>query len=328
MKTTRLAFALTAAAGLLTVPARAAADTFGSGDNTFEIEFVTIGDSGNPADTTGRSNPAGSVDYVYNIGKYEISRDMVSKASAAGDLGITLNDMSNWGGNRPDMPATGVSWNEAARFVNWLNTSNGFSPAYKFSRQPGELGYNANENIELWVAGDAGFDPANPFRNRQAPYFLPSVHEWYKAAYYDPTANGGVGGYWNYPTGSDSAPTPVASGTAAGTAVYDQPSSQGPADITLAGGLSPYGTMAQGGNVWELEETEDNLVNDDGSAVRGMRGGDWNDDSFSLSAADRSNSFPSEEHWGIGFRVARIPEPSSIWLAVLGMIGLMMRRGR
>jgi formylglycine-generating enzyme required for sulfatase activity len=199
----------------------------------------------------------------------------------------------------------------------------------RFSKQPAEPGYNANENIELWIAGDPGFDPANPFRNRQAAYFLPSVHEWYKAAYYDPTANGGVGGYWNFPTGSNSPPTPVASGTAAGTAVYNHPASQGPADTTLAGGLSPYGTMAQGGNVWEWEETEDNLVNDDGPAMRGMCGGDWNDDLFNLSAAgERSASFPSQEHWVIGFRVARIPEPSSIWAAALGVIGLMMRRGR
>ena len=63
---------------------RAAADTFGSGDDAFEIEFVTIGDPGNPADTTGDPNPAGSVDYVYRIGKHEISRDMVDKAAAQG----------------------------------------------------------------------------------------------------------------------------------------------------------------------------------------------------------------------------------------------------
>ena len=37
------------------------ADTFGSGVNTFGIEFVTIGNPGNTADTTGSPNPAGSV---------------------------------------------------------------------------------------------------------------------------------------------------------------------------------------------------------------------------------------------------------------------------
>jgi len=72
------------------------------------------------------------------------------------------------------------------------------------------------------------YNAANPFRNSNAYYFLPSEDEWYKAAYYDPNANGGAGGYWNYATGSDSAPTAVASGTTSGTAVYDQSAATGP----------------------------------------------------------------------------------------------------
>ena len=84
--------------------------TFGSGDNTFDIEFVTIGDPGNFPDTTGAPNPAGSVDYVYRIGKFEVSRDMVTKANAEGDLGIALDPDFVTGGPRPDMPATGVGW--------------------------------------------------------------------------------------------------------------------------------------------------------------------------------------------------------------------------
>ena len=41
------------------------ADTFGSGANSFEIEFATIANPGNPPDTTGSPNPAGSVPYAY-----------------------------------------------------------------------------------------------------------------------------------------------------------------------------------------------------------------------------------------------------------------------
>ena len=63
------------------------------------------------------------------------------------------------------------------------------------------------------------------------------------------TGGAGVGGYCDYATGSDTAPTAVASGTGAGTAVYSQSFEAGPADITNAGGLSSYGTMAQSGNV-------------------------------------------------------------------------------
>jgi hypothetical protein len=202
------------------------ADTFGSGANQFDIEFVPIGDPGNPADDFGFPDPWGPVPNVYRIGKYEISEDMINKANALGNLGITKDTRG------PNKPATSVSWNEAARFVNWLNTTSGSPPAYKFEFQPGEVGYDSNANILLWDPADAGHDPSNLNRNKLARYFLPTENEWYKAAYYDATA----GVYYDYPTGSDSPPTPVASGTAPGTAVYDQLFSQGPADIMLAGG--------------------------------------------------------------------------------------------
>ena len=225
---------------------------------------------------------------------------MVSKASAAGNLGITLDPLEIvTNGPRPAMPATGVSWNEAARFLNWLNTSQGFPAAYKFSAQPGDAGYAANDDILLWQAGDPGFDSANQFRNRLARYVLPSVDEWYKAAYYDPNANGGAGGWWNYPTGSDTPPTPVASGTAAGTAVYFRPVEEGPADITNAGGLGPYGVMGLGGNVWEWEENEFDLIND-GGLSRGVRGGDWTNPDFLSGLVN----FLSHYSWGCcGFLV-------------------------
>ena len=278
---------------------RAAADTFGSGANTFDIEFVTIGNPGNAADTTGNPNPAGSVPYTYRMGKFEISEQMIDKANALGGLGITKDTRG------ADKPATSVSWNEAARFVNWLNTSTGSTPAYKFAIQPGEVGYNANANIELWTISDAGYNPNNLYRNSLARYFLPSVDEWYKAAYYDPTS----GVYYDYPTGSDTAPTAVASGTAAGTAVYDQSFATGPADITLAGGLSPYGTMGQGGNVYEWEETDFDLVNgNSSSSARGVRGGSWNSSSGNLSSSNRSGGGPTRcERSFVGFRVASHP---------------------
>ena len=187
--------------------------------------------------------------------------------------------------------------------MNWLNTSTGSTPAYKFAIQPGEVGYSANANIELWTISDAGYNPNNLYRNSLARYFLPSVDEWYKAAYYDPTS----GVYYDYPTGSDSAPTAVASGTAAGTAVYGQAFGTGPADITLAGGLSPYGTMGQGGNVFEWEETDFDLVNDSSSSARGVRGGSWSQQLHQLVVVEPDVSdVPTDEGDFIGFRVASI----------------------
>ena len=57
----------------LTIQQCAHADTFGGGANTFQIDFVTIGNPGNAADTTGAPNPAGAVGYNYNMGKFEVS---------------------------------------------------------------------------------------------------------------------------------------------------------------------------------------------------------------------------------------------------------------
>ena len=50
---------------------------------------------------------------------------MIEKANAEGGLEITLRDMTDVGGNGPNQPAQGPGWNQAARFVNWLNTSRG-----------------------------------------------------------------------------------------------------------------------------------------------------------------------------------------------------------
>lgn len=285
---------------------RAIADTFGTGADMFAIEFVTIGDPGNIPDWTGWPRPVGTVDDVYRIGKFEISRGIVTKASAAGNLSLTMDDMTRNGGNRPEMPATGVNWNEAARFINWLNTSQGHQAAYKFRSQPGDADYDPNENILLWEPGDAGFDEANRFRNSQATYFLPDVNEWYKAAYFDPTA-----GYWDYATGSNALPISVASGTDPGTAVYDRPRFDGPADVHLAGGLSPYGVMGLGGNVFELQETEADGTNDDPASVRIARGGGWADiwSNRTLLAERLINDVDPVGHLGAtGFRVASVAD--------------------
>lgn len=277
------AFAIVLAAALTGV---ASADTFGTGPQQFDIAFTTIGSTGNQADTTGTPNPAGSVDYIYRMGTFEISEDMINKANDAGGLGITHDNRG------PNKPATGITWFEAARFVNWLNDEKGASPAYKFN----------GSTFELWQSGDAGYDATNPFRNSDALYFLPSMDEWYKAAYFDPS----TGGYFDFTTGSDTPPTTVPSGTAPDTAVFSgQP---GPADIMDAGGLSALGIMAMGGNAWEWEESEVDLLNDSVSAARGIRGGDWQFSLVtSLKSDSRNGNVPTLEDGGVGFRVASLP---------------------
>ncbi len=323
---TRVALALMVA-GAAYAPSQAGTITFGSGGNTFNMEFVTIGNPGNTADDTGSPNPAGAVGYEYGIGKFEVSEDMITKYNA--NFG-TLNNLVITKDTRGTAkPATSVSWNEAARFVNWLNTSTGGVVAYNYADG------NIATNLTPWTVSDnLDYDSSNPYRSIRAKYFLPSYNEWYKAAYYDPNKAGGAG-YWDYATGSDSAPTAVASGTNPGTAVYNQSFSQGPADVTNAGGLSPYGVMGLGGNVFEWEESSDNLLNSSGSSSRGIRGGYWYLDSSVLSSSARGSDIPSLEDNVVGFRVASlpssappaVPEPSMMVIGTLfGLGGLMAKR--
>ena len=297
------------------VKAESLLETFGSGANEFQIEFVTIGNPGNAADATGDPNPVGRVDYVYNLGRYEISRGLIERANAAGDLGITLADMSSRGGNGMNRPATGISWNEAARFVNYLNTSKGYQAAYNFTTT------GANDNITLWGAGQ--YRGSNQYRHKDAYYFLPSVDEWYKGAYGSPS-----GTWYNFPNGSDSDPAAINEGTSG--AVFYQSFFQGPADVTFAGGLSAYGTMAQGGNVWEWGESAFDGGNDDSSESRELRGGSWHVlVSHTLEASYRGNfGSPTGEYFDSGFRVASVPEPSSLSLLLAGGAVLMAGRRR
>ena len=118
----------------------------------------------------------------------------------------------------------------------------------------------------------------------------------------------------------------LASGMTAGTAVYD--GQAGPADITQAGGLSPFGVMGLGGNVWEWEETTGDLVNSNALSARGFRGGSWTIDAVYLSSSHRFAGFPTAVSSRLGFRVASlsspavVPEPSSFALLLIGMAGL------
>ena len=281
------------------------------------MDFVTVGNANNAADTTrGGLVPTGSVAYTYNLGMYEVSREQIDKANSAGGLGLTMMDMTRQGGNGANRPATGVTWFEVAKYVNWLNTSRGLPAAYKF----------VSGTFQRWSAADAGYNANNLFRNSLAKYVIPSTDEWYKGAY------GNLNGTWNvYPTGSNVAPTEVTEGTDANTAVYGYLRGYGgygsPADINNAGGLSPYGTMAQGGNVWELMESAYDATNATDGEIREFRGGSWYSRGNDLLSLNYSGiAADNQDFDSVGFRIAMIPEPSSLSLLLIGVAGMASRR--
>lgn len=283
----------------------AKADQITHGGTSVTMDFANVGDPGNANDI--HDAGYGAVDYAYRIGTYEVSSNQWNAVVGA-DTNDLLFDPGSWSGNRP---VGAITWHEAAMFTNWMTSGDVTQGVYAV---------NASGQV-------TGIDRASAHSTYGTAYHLPTENEWYKAAYYDATADT----YYDYATGSDAAPTPVASGTGAGTAVYNQSGSQGPADVSQAGGLSPYGTMGQGGNVWEWTET---LTGSDTCVVRA---GHWINPSVALQADTRGGSFlvlGAGNH--TGFRVAStaaaaVPEPSSL-AALVGMccvgLGVALRKRR
>ncbi len=320
MKPTSHRLLLPLAAALALLPALAHADTFGSGLNQFNIDFVGIGHAGN-ADDAGAggglySTPYGGVSYESRMGTYEISQDAITKATAGGLLNVTA------GPHTGNEPAANMTWYEAAAFVNWLNTSTGHQAAYQLT---------GVTSLTLWSSGDAWqLGGENLYRHKDAYYFLPSEDEWYKAAYHQ--NDGMTANYWDYATGSNTIPTQaLTDGTLAGSAVFEGTeagSPADPADVNLAGGLSAYGTMGQNGNVAEWHESALDGTNDNPFELRTIRSGAYftSEDFLRASVRDTFGS-PTTQAAHLGFRVASVPEPSSTVLMIgTGLVFLARRR--
>jgi hypothetical protein len=313
-------------------PSQAGIVSFGSADR-FSMEFKEIGNINNAADTNSNANRVGrgSVGYNYLISKFEVSRGMIASYNAnfgtANNLVVSAQDTGT-----ADSAATQIHWQEAARFVNWLNTSTGGFAAYKFA--PGSTVQGGDGNPILWTSTEVDdYDAGNRFRSKRARYVLPTLDEWYKAAYYDKDS----GVYYAYAQGSDTAPTSVISGTDPNTAVF-KPAASETASIYSAGGLSKYGVMGMEGNSKELIETAFDRDNNDGAEDRIVRGGPWSETLSSLGASVEGSRGVRSANADIGFRVAAlslhsepapaVPEPTSMVIFGFGALGMAYRARR
>ncbi len=290
--------------------------TITHGPTSVNIDFVTVGNPGNAADTDVNTNRNGygAVDYVYKLGTYEVTRNQWD--TVAGVAGITIGvGVPRFSG---DQPVTEVAWYGAAQFCNWLTTGDKYLGAYTFT-------FDAGATAITGVSID------RTFRNDEGvAYVIPNEDEWYKAAYYDPNKDG-TGGYWLYGTSEDSAPTPLDDGGGTTGAVYDRhssgayPSLAYPESVLLAGSSNAYGTIAQSGNAFEW--IEDYYSGSSGNRVR--RGASYANNA-DLIAATWRGSRPAtsvDALYNLGFRVAMIPEPAGMTMLILGaMTGLLWRR--
>jgi formylglycine-generating enzyme required for sulfatase activity len=324
------------------------------------IDVVPIGNPDNAPDTEVMSDGTtgyGSVGYIYQIGKYEITNAQYvgflnsvdptgantlalynSSMTSNANGGIVRNSGAPNGSKyqtkagRDNNPVGYVSWYDSIRFTNWLHNGQG-------------SGDTENGAYTL-LGGTPTPSNANSItRNSGAKWWLPSENEWYKAAYHK---NDGVtGNYWDYPTSTDAVPlsdqppgsdAPTQSNTANfyrhdgvanfyndGFAVTGSTSfNSGQNYLTNVGAYtvsdSPYGTFDQGGNVWEWTEA---LI----GSSRGVDGASWSQASTATSmiASSRAATNPSgEEFIALGFRVAAaiVPEATSLTVWVVGSIVL------
>lgn len=299
-----------------------------------DLTLLTVADPGNPGNP---SSPGtfGSVAYTFQISANETTNAQYAAfLNAADPTGAQPNGIYNsqmgsnsLGGINFDSgaasgskysvksgfasrPVNFVSWTSAARFVNFY-TTNGVTT---------ETGSYDMSNL---AAG----------RLPTAQYVLPSLNEYYKASFY--TGSGST--YTLYQTNSNSTPTASGAGTATpNTANFGgaaaSPASTGPLDVgSFTGTTSHYGLFDALGNVTEYTDR----LNPTGTGATRV-GGNWNMPSTDLSLVNATAEYISfgglsANQNNLGFRIAAVPEPDTIFMAVMGgvtMLGVGWTRRR
>ena len=319
------------------------------GTDPLQFAVVSIGNSGNPSDQTPNGS-FGAVDYTYSLARTEttvaeyaqflnsVARyvpddpqyayllDLWDKEMAVAPRGVVPDNgavrssvvgqqiiRTGTSGNyvykvatdAGQLPIANVSWFNAARFVNWMN--NGQPVFTTFVTDPGtETGaYTLDGNSTAVITT----------RNLDAKYWIPSENEWYKAAYYDPSKDG-TGGYWKYPTRSNTEPyngiTPRE---------LDRPNSAnyntiGHSEVprltpvgSFVNSASYYGTFDQAGNLWEWSDSYINNYKDAPNSMI-IRGGSWSLGILNPDKQVRRDYTPDEVDDDTGFRIATSKQPT------------------
>ncbi|MDA0659790.1 MAG: PEP-CTERM sorting domain-containing protein [Planctomycetota bacterium] len=224
----------------LGVGVSAQADVFNQGPTAFgvprySLQFTNVGNPGNPDHvdpTTGLA--VGGVDYAFDIAKTELPSGVwIEYANSVGlhlSAGGGGNPIYHGGGmnhssnessrierftdgpltkyrwvpgaldeDTEGRPVGGMNFLDTARFVNWLH--HGQPQATTAAESLANYNQASTGAYDLTAAG-----AARAVVQPGAKFWIATEDEWYKAAYYDPTLNGGTGGYWQYPTQSNTPP--------------------------------------------------------------------------------------------------------------------------
>ena len=300
-------------------------------------ELVSVGNPNNASDNTG----FGAVDHNYKIGKYEVtiaqytaflnavattdpyglwnqsmlvaSIQGISRTGTSGSYSYSVMNTSSFSTtSSANMPITGVSWFNAARFANWM--ANGQPSGVEDSTTTENGAYNLN-GAKSGAA--VAKNPINPNTAAAPSYYIPTENEWYKAAYYSPSLNNNAGGYYVYATQNNATPSNLIGGSGTNLANYLADAGAGYCvsqsqkldmtqtyltDVgTFNTSPSYYGTFDQTGSVWEWHDSKATR-----SLSRGLRGAAWTSTPPYMQSSYRLITVPSSVSVNVGFRLAGI----------------------
>ncbi len=308
---------------------------------TADARAVTMAWSsvGNPSNAPDPATGSlyGAVGYAFSIGTYDVTNSQYAEFLNAKDstgtntlglwnflmsqvdrgFGLSVGGIEFISGN-PDgekyqvdggfeqFPVSRTNWFDAIRFANWMNNGQGSG--------------STETGAYTILGGTPTPSQANSItRNLGATIVIPSENEWYKAAYFNPATNS----FFQYPTSGNSVPIASPPTTLANHVNASGGSLGHITDVgAYAGTTSPSGAFDMGGNV---DQWNDTLV---GGSLRGFRGGSFVELVSDMRSSFRQISDPANQQLSGGFRVANIPtgyvpEPSSLILAGLGIVGLL-----
>ena len=179
------------------------------------LDLVTVGSPGNRP-TIASEVPdrpewqVGSVGYEYRMMRTELTvaqhfefaqAYLQFKPQAIADSGLlgpslarTLDDQLIMFPETANMPSA-MSWHMTARLCNWYHNGKVRAP---WAFETGA--YETSTFIQL--PDGSRLDQLT--RNANAQFWIPSIDEWIKGAYYDPNRYGtGLEGYWRQPNGTN-----------------------------------------------------------------------------------------------------------------------------